>query len=181
MLRHALTQVFCRPTYLVIGALTSLVVFVFSVWLPNLQLIAEVLWSSAEFWQRLKFPISLLGSITTNYSLLSASYTVIMAILFGLNVSLAIFFLRRRLTSLKQTGVAVGLLGVISGIFGIGCAACGSFLAMTFLTWVGAGALIGVLPLKGGEFGILGIILLLISLYLTARQIENPVTCRLHE
>lgn len=181
MFFQVFTKVFRRPTYLALGVFTSLVVFVFSVWLPNLQLIVEVLLSNAAIIPRLKFPISLLGSIATNFSWLSASSTVATAILFGLNVAMVIFFLRRRLTNIKQTGVAVGFLGVISGIFGVGCATCGSFLLMTLLTWFSAGALIMVLPLKGGEFGLLGIILLLLSLYLTARQIENPVTCNLQE
>ncbi len=179
MIKNALSRVFQRPTYLGLATLISLCVFAFSVWLPNFKLIAKVLSSDAGLLQRLKFPLSLLGSITTNFSFLSASYTILIAILFGMNVAMLIFFLRRRLVNIKQTGVALGFLGMISGIFGVGCAACGSFLMVTLLTWSGAGALMAVLPLNGEEFGIVSIILLFISLFYTAKQIEDPVVCKI--
>lgn len=92
---------------------------------------------------------------------------------------MVIFFLRRRLTSIKQSGVALGFFGILSGILGVGCAACGSFLIVTLITWSGVGALVAALPLKGGEFGVISIILLLISLYQTAKQIEDPLVCKI--
>jgi len=179
MVINALTRVFCRPIYLSVAIVISLCVFTFSVWLPNLKLILKVLSSDAQFLQRLKFPVSLLGSIATNFSLLSAFYSILIAILFGINVAMVIFFLRRRLTSIKQSGVALGFFGILSGILGVGCAACGSFLIVTLITWSGVGALVAALPLKGGEFGVISIILLLISLYQTAKQIEDPLVCKI--
>ena len=64
-------------------------------------------------------------------------------------------------------------------MLGVGCAACGSILLTTVLAWVGAGALIRLLPLQGEEFGIIGVILLAISIFLTAKQIDNPVVCKI--
>ncbi|KKR14952.1 MAG: hypothetical protein UT42_C0013G0003 [Candidatus Falkowbacteria bacterium GW2011_GWA2_39_24] len=178
-MNNIFTQILRRPPYLVISIVTSLIIFVFLVWLPNLRLIVTVLTSDTTLVQRLKFPISLLGSIITNFSILSATYTIAIAMLFGINITMIIFFLKRRLKNIRQTGVTIGFLGLISGIFGIGCTACGSFLLLTLLTWLGAGTLIKLLPLQGGEFGILGIFLLLLSIYLTARQINKPITCKI--
>jgi len=44
--------------------------------------------------------------------------------------------------------------------------------------FIGASGILAFLPLGGGEFGILGVILLTVSLYLTAKQIQNPMICK---
>ncbi|HBE90314.1 MAG TPA: hypothetical protein DDW41_03845 [Candidatus Andersenbacteria bacterium] len=129
--------------------------------------------------QKLDLPISLLGSIVTNFTLLSASYTIAIAILFGINVAMFVYFLRRRVDEVKQAGVATGLFGITSGVIGMGCAACGSFLLTSLLSFVGASGILAFLPLNGGEFGILGVALLGTSLYMTAKKIQNPAVCKI--
>ncbi len=178
MLFQALQKVFSKPAYTLVALITSAVVFVFAVWLPNLSLIVEVMGHSGiPFSQRIGLPISLLGSITTNFTLLSASYTIAIAILFGVNLAMIIYFLRRRISEVKQGGIATGFMGIASGVLGMGCAACGSLLLTSGLSFIGASGILAFLPLAGGEFGILGVILLSISIYLTAKQIQNPAVC----
>ncbi len=88
------------------------------------------------------------------------------------------YFLKRRIKEVGQGGVATGFLGIASGVLGVGCAACGSFL-LTSLTLVGAGGVLTFLPLGGSEFGIIGVLLLATSVYMTAKQIKNPLVCRI--
>ncbi|MFA6270360.1 MAG: hypothetical protein WC657_04085 [Candidatus Paceibacterota bacterium] len=135
--------------------------------------------SDILFSQKFDLPISLLGSIVTNFTLLSASYTIAIAILFGINLSMLVYFLRRRVAEVKQGGIATGIFGITSGVVGIGCAACGSFLLTSILSLVGASWILSFLPLRGAEFGILGVILLSTSLYTTAKKIQNPVICKI--
>ena len=68
---------------------------------------------------------------------------------------------------------------IVSGVLGMGCAACGSFLLTSIFSLFGASWLLSYLPLDGGEFGILGVILLAVSLYLTAKKIQNPAVCKI--
>lgn len=157
----------------------SLLAFVLAVWLPNLGLIIKLVLSDAPFSFKVGLPLSLLGSISTNFTFLSAFYTVAIAVLFGMNIAMAIFFLRRRIAVIKQSGLTTGILGVASGILGVGCAACGSFILTTLFTWLGVGAVISSLPFAGREFGILGVILLAISVSLTAKQIQDPLICKI--
>ena len=179
MFFYAFKKVFQKPLYAAIGILTGLTSFVFIIWLPNIGLVAEVLFSSGSFSERIALPVSLIGTISTNFTALSASFVIAMAILFGMNVAMTAFFIRRRISNIKQSGTAVGLIGTVSGTLGVGCAACGSILLTTVLAWIGAGALVRFLPLQGEEFGIAGVFLLAASVFLTARQIENPAVCRI--
>lgn len=133
-----------------------------------------------SFSRKLNLPISLLGSIATNFTLLSASYTVAIAILFGMDVAMLLYFFRRKVYDARRAGVATGLFGITSGVFGMGCAACGSLLLTSMFSLIGASGILVLLPLKGGEFGILGTLLLTMTLYTIAKQIQNPVTCKIN-
>ena len=180
MLFQALQKVFRKPVYILLALITSSAVFAFAVWLPNIPLIVKVMGHPGiSLTQKLDLPISLLGSIVTNFTLLSASYTIAIAILFGINVAMFVYFLWRRVDEVKQAGVATGLFGITSGVIGMGCAACGSFLLTSVLSLVGASGILAFLPLNGGEFGILGVILLGVSLYMTAKKIQNPAVCKI--
>lgn len=181
MVFRVLQKVFRKPAYALLAFVTSLMMFTFAVWLPNIRLIISIFSSSdISFLEKFNLPISLLGSIATNFTLLSASYTITIAILFGVNLAMVIYYLRRKIDVIKQGGITMGFLGITSGILGVGCAACGSFLLASTLSLLGASSVLAFLPLTGGEFGVLGVILLIISLYATAKQIQNPAVCKIN-
>jgi len=179
MILGALQKVFRKLTYTVLALCVSVSVFVFAVWLPNIKLVIGIISSpSVPFVIKIQLPFILLGSIGTNFTLLSATYTIVIAILFGMYIAMITYFLRRRIKEVGQSGVATGFLGIASGILGVGCAACGSFL-LTSLTLVGAGGVLTFLPLGGSEFGIIGTILLTVAVYMTAKKIEDPLVCKI--
>src|SRR3989344_5490677 len=155
MVIQALQKVFTKPPYILLALITSAAVFAFVVWLPNIPLIVQVMGhQGVPFSQKLALPITLLGSIITNFTLLSASYTIAIAILFGINLSMIVYYLKRRIAETKQSGIATGFFGIASGVISIGCAACGSVLLMSILSLLGASGVLIFLPLRGGEFGI---------------------------
>ncbi len=180
MVFQALKKVFRNPSYFALAFVTSLAVFLFAVWLPNIPLIAIMMGhTGVPFLERINFPISLLGSIATNFTALSASYTIAISVLFGMNLAMMAYSLRQKTAEAVSGGIAVGFFGAGSGVLGMGCAACGSLLFTSALSLFGASGLLAFLPFMGGEFGILGVILLLISLSMTAKQIQNPAVCKI--
>lgn len=172
----ALRLVFKNQEYLGLAAVVSAVVFVLATWLPNLQLLWFV-WSDASvaLADKIILPIRLLGSITTNFTTISASYTVLIALLAGINVSLAVYLMRTR--ALSGGSALAGLSGIFTGTLGVGCAACGSVLLMSVVGTTAGIGLLGVLPLQGSEFGLIGVALLGYSTYLLAKQIRTPLVC----
>lgn len=179
MILDALQKVFQKPAYVVLALVVSASAFVLAVWLPNIRLVAGVVSSpDVPFVSKIQLPLSLLGSIGTNFTPLSATYTIVIAILFGMYIAMITYFLRRRIKEVGQSGVATGFLGIASGVLGVGCAACGSFL-LTSLTLVGAGGILTLLPLGGSEFGIIGAILLAVAIYMTAKKIVDPQVCKI--
>ncbi|MBI4158543.1 MAG: hypothetical protein HY505_02930 [Candidatus Yanofskybacteria bacterium] len=170
----AFSEVFVSALYIVIAIILALAVFVFAVWLPNIGLITGF-----------KIAVNLLGGISTNFSTLSATYTIAIAILFGINIAMVVYLVRKRRLGLAPTlrsgqaggGMAVGFGGIASGALGIGCAACGSFILTTTLSFFGVAGALAILPLRGGEFGILSVVLLIISLIIISDKIVQPLIC----
>lgn len=178
-IKQAFTEVFAHTSYIALASVLSLLAFVFAVWLPNLGLMTDIFTtSSAPFAAKLKIALSLLGDIGTNFSTLSASYTIAIAILFGITMAMILYLVQKKRAGLGGDALATGLGGTISGILGVGCAACGSFLLMTILSSLGAAGALALLPLKGGEFGVLSVVLLAVSLTLISKKIAEPLICK---
>jgi len=175
---NALKQVFSAKRYLAFGIIIAFIVFALAVWLPNFKLVFQILTSStASIADKFGILVGLFGSIKTNFTFISATYTIAIAVLFGINVAMIAYYMRRNKQLAGSKGVAVGFSGLVSGFFGIGCAACGTFILGPLLALVGAGGLITLLPLGGQEFGFLGVGLLVFSIFLIVKKINTPAVC----
>src|SRR3989344_4223792 len=179
MLQVAFGEVFANASYIVLASTLAIAAFLFAGWLPNFGLIGDVFSaSSAPLAAKIKVAIGLLGGISTNFSFLSAGYTIAIAALFGMNLAMIVYFLKRTRAGLGRQNLAAGVGGIASGALGIGCTACGSFILTTTLSSLGAAGALAILPLRGGEFGILSVILLATSLVLISNKIAEPLICK---
>ena len=173
-----LRQVFSQFRYIVIAIITSIVVFQFAGCLANFRLIIKIIFnSSALVLEKISLLFSLFCSIQTNFSIISASYTIIIAILFGINIALLVYYVRNKQMLVFGSGATLSVGGLISGMFGIGCATCGTFILTSALALIGVGGIITFLPFGGEEFGIFGIVLIIYATYYIAKKIKEPLIC----
>lgn len=170
--------VFKNYKYVLLALAVMSLVFILSVWLPNWRLIIEII-SSSQIPLLNKFSIltGLIGSIRTNFMIVSASYIIAIAVLFGINIALLVYYIKIRRGKIAVKNTAVGVGGLVSGIFGIGCAACGTFILNSFLGLIGAAGAVTFLPFGGEEFGIIGVLLLAYSIYALSGKINAPLIC----
>ena len=173
-------KVFENWGYITATIVISIAVFAVAVWLPNIKLLFSI-WSDGAISvaDKISFPLRLLESITTNFTVLSASYTIATAILVSINISLIIYLLRMNQRNMTRGGMTAGVTGLIAGSLGMGCAACGSLILTSVLSVVGGAGILAFLPLKGGEFGIIGVALLGYSTYLLSKHINRPPVCKI--
>ena len=178
--RAAFGQVFAHPSYIALAGVLAIVAFLLAVWFPNLGLIGEIFSASeAPLADKLGIALSLLGGIATNFTLLSAGYTITIAGLFGLCTAMIAYLLKQKRAAAAGRTIGIGAGGVTSGVLGVGCAACGSLVLGGALPFAGAAAALAALLLAGAEFGILGVALLFVSLLLISRAIATPQSCAL--
>lgn len=172
----ALKRVFGDPKYVALALVAAVLVFVFATWLPNLVLVWEIGKSaSVPLSAKAQILLALIESILTNFTFLSALALTTLALLFGINVSLLAYGLSLRRG--EHTGAVASAGGLVSGLLGVGCATCGTFVLAPLLSLVGAGGLLAAMPFGGEEFTILAIGLLVLSLLLTSKRLMEPLAC----
>ncbi len=106
------------------------------------------------------------------YLVASFSLTFIVAILAGVNVSLAVFKIKGS-TSFNLKKSSGSAFGSTLTVFTPGCPACTTPLT-TVLAAVGG---LSIFPLLGLEFKILSIGALIFSIYWITRKLNKPSTC----
>lgn len=173
-LKQGLATVFRRPAFVVLGLLIGFVVFFFALWLPNLSLLKTILFTDT-FSNGSKFAILLssIGNIESNYHFFGRMVIILVSLLFGMNAAMVIYYLKCRFVIDRAAGA--GVAGTVLGMLGVGCASCGSVIvASVFGT-----AAVGLFPLRGLEFGLIGIGFLAFSIYLAAKKIVAPEVCEI--
>ena len=94
---------------------------------------------------------------------LQGSLLVAVAVLTGVDVTMATYHFREHGVSVREGGSSAA--GVFLGTLGAGCAACGSAVLAGLLSLVGGSGLLLLLPLDGLEFALGASVVLLLSVY----------------
>ncbi len=177
---RTLTRIFIKPGYLVLALLVAFLVLSVLIFVPNRMLLYFGLGNGGGgLAAELSFIFSFYGSLLTNFTPLAAVIAVVTSLLVGLNIALLTLYVRQMRGS-GQTAFVVSSLslsGLVSAGLGIGCAVCGSIVATSFLSIVGATGLVLWLPFGGEEFSFLAIMLLLYATSVLLRKIEAGRVC----
>ncbi len=170
--------ILAQPRYLLLALIVSWSVFTVAIFVPNYQLfVFGIALEGVGVWPKLSFVLAFYASIFTNFTPVSAVLTTVIAILFGLNVSLLTYYIRTMRGGTVRALGATSLGGLVSGFFGIGCAACGSIILTSLLSLIGAGGLLALLPFGGEEFAFLSVVLLSYSLWQIGTKIHVGKIC----
>ena len=182
MVIKVLWRVFRNARYSIMATGVAFMVLSATLLLPNLPAIRQIFATDViSFGAKFSFLFSLYGTLFTNFNVLSALNLILIAVFFGVNISLVTYYIRRQQIASKNAKVhAASLGGIISGILGIGCAACGSVVLTALLGAFGGGGFILLLPFHGAEFGLMGVILLAVSIYYVCARINDPLVCRMN-
>jgi hypothetical protein len=150
------------------------------IWLPNLAFLGYLMTSPAfTLLEKTAFILQSFRMLAINFSTLSLVFMFTSVALVSLNTVLLVYYIKRRLALSHEAGV--GVLGMVGGLVGIGCASCGSIILTYFLGIGFATRLFGALPFRGYELQVVSIIFPLASLWLVARKIEKPLVCTNYE
>lgn len=142
----------------VLAALAALSLFVFSL---NTALVGFALGGTLPLADGLGLLVELYPFVGSAYPPLQGGLLVAVAVLTGVDVAMAVYHVREHDLSVEA---GTGLIGVVLGTLGAGCAACGSAVLLGVLSLFGVGTLT-VLPLDGLEFALLGLVVVVLSIH----------------
>lgn len=173
----SLKEIFRNPAYCVFAFIIAACVVMCMVFVQNIPFIQTV-WSSHTYSLQNKAHITAesLYAFNTNLTHLSQFFHITIALLMAIDISLLVYYYRSRR---KVEGAAgISLVGMISGILGIGCSVCGSVVLSSLIGLSAATVLITILPFHGIEFSITGIVILLLSIAYLGNKMQAPVVCK---
>lgn len=165
--KAALKLVLKKPLWFFATALLAAGFFGVLILLNNLATFASVLrisWDPLLFYKVFANQVDMIADVAGLYYLLGI---VLVAILAALNFVLLFFKLRITSDGKGGSGIGGSFLGFFGGALGAACPACGS----TLLSVLGISSGLAVFPLRGFEFILLSLVLLLASLYYTSRSL----------
>ena len=176
--KKAIYKVFRNKRYVAIGFIFAMFVYLLSVLTHKAEFVGFAIKSELfDFTQKIKLIFGALLSIDTNFiSYFSFWVVVLLALIAGINIAMLVYLLRRQAKVRKEAGASI--FGVIAGMLGIGCAACGSVILTTIFGLGFTASLISFLPLDGAEFMIIALIVMMGSVYYISRKITNPMVCK---
>ena len=160
-LNNARKEVYFANSYYFITVFSSILIYSFNTLIHNYKLIIES--PSLNL-----FYLLIVGFYSTT-SISAFIFLIIISLLSGVVISMSIFLIKRQISA----GYA-GSSGLIVGIVAPACPSC----ALGIFGILGLGGFLTVLPFKGKELGVLGIVLLIYSIiYLSKKIVTN--TCKI--
>lgn len=170
-------KVITNPKYIALALIVTLSLVAFAAWLPNIHLITKTMSSSTmTLWEKTNLMTSLLGSLQTNFTATSRLLTVTSASLAGIQVAFLAAYIRQ--TAQLQQTMGMSFLGTAASLLGVGCASCGSVVLTTVFGLGSMAVILRLLPLKGQEFGIIGVGILLFAIKQTVDKVNQPGVCK---
>jgi len=166
---HEVLIVVRKPRYGMLGLGVATVIMIIFSWLPNWGLIQQT--------ANPRLMIALIGSLLTNYHTLDLVMLLSSALLAGLQTAMVMAHLSLKVKVGQEAGLSV--VGIVSSLLGVGCASCGSIL-ITSLFGIGTtGVIAQYLPLGGMEFGLVGIVILVVMIMMTAKKLHEAKFCQI--
>ena len=170
---QSLQRIYKIKTYWFVGLGVVLLFVLVAHWLTNMTL-WNVVFNSAgySFGQGSKILFYSFIKFNENFTPLSFLLLIILALLSSINVILVVYYFRNRAKTQQIRGV--GASGILLGFLGVGCASCGSVVLSTVLGLSTATTVLSWLPLRGVEFSLVSILILLYSIHKVSKKICTP-------
>lgn len=166
-----------HPAYLAAAAAAAIFILWIYIWLPNFSFYSSVIFSpDYSLAGKAAMVVASFSYLFTGFTPLARLLAVLNATLIGISLSLSAYYFSNRVAAMS--GAGMNGIGMFVSLLGIGCGSCGSVLLSSLLGIGGASSLVQKLPLGGYTFDVLGTMLVLVSVYLTAAIISKPSICK---
>jgi len=158
-IQAALREVYTSKKYYLISLSIALALFLFNALIINYK----ILFSDFSFTLFFSLLSGTLSSIATSSLIL----LTIMSLLAGIVIAMTVFLVHRQVTG----GIGASASGIFVSLIAPACPSC----AIGLLSVLGLGGFLAFLPFKGLELGVLGVILLMVSIIYLSNKITTKI------
>ncbi len=171
LLARTVRLVLSIPAYAVVSVVAAVIALSAFVFAQNIPLVSFALTGSLPLDARVTILLERFPFIGTDFGTTTGILLLVVAGLTGVDIAMVTYHVREHGLGVEQSGGSA--VGVVLGVLGAGCAACGSAILVGVLSLVGATGLLTVLPLEGQEFLLLAPVVLVLSLYWLAEGMRG--------
>lgn len=164
-----------QKIYLLLAALLSASLFFFFLFVINIPLFLTAIKFVDNPFLVLKVFSNIINTIISASGHFAIVMFALVTIFAGINLSLLIFKYRVMKSSSDRSPL-MSFGGIFGGGLAAGCPSCSISLLAVF----GFSSGLALLPLRGVEFSVLGIIALLFSLYYVSKSLKNCKSCQIY-
>lgn len=154
-----------KPSYIILTGVLTVFLFVFYFILNNLFVFTSIIAISQDpflLWKVFVNQVNMVWEIAGPINVLAVALVSFLA---GLNLSLVVLRTATTKVFIGRTNV-FGFFGIFGGAFGAACSACNTAL----IALLGVSGGLAVFPLRGLEFSLLALALLIFSLYYISKS-----------
>ncbi|MDY6775593.1 MAG: hypothetical protein SV253_05880 [Halobacteria archaeon] len=152
------------PAYAVLAVVAGFVGLNVLVISQNMALFLDtVVTGSLPLGARLGILQGLYPFVSPSYPFVMSAFILAVAGLFGVNLSMLAYHFKENGVSVREGSGSV--VGLVLGVLGAGCAACGTAVLAGILSVFGVVGGLAFLPFDGVEFSVLAAVALLVSVY----------------
>lgn len=160
----SVSRVIFIPVYSLMATGIALLVLWLMLILYNLGALGKVISSPRlDIGEKLAFMSGIFGGLATNFDAGQAISLVVFAVLSGINLALLVYILRHGHASAAAGGT--NFLAALAALIGSGCAVCGGSILTPLLGVAGATFSVAAVRTIGTAANIIGILLLVFSIY----------------
>tara|TARA_Y100000310_G_C20653794_1_gene800897 strand:+ start:910 stop:1410 length:501 start_codon:yes stop_codon:yes gene_type:complete len=152
----AMKDVYASKRYIFFSVIVSFLIFSFNLLINNYRLV---------FSDFSLVPSLLLGSLSS-ISLGPLIFIILMSLMAGIVLAFSLYLVSR-----QMSGASASASGIVVSLIAPACPSC----AIGLLSVLGVGGFVSVLPFKGLELGVLGVIILGVSLVYLSKKVNVKV------
>ena len=158
-LESSLKQIYSIKGYYLLTIIFAVAIYSLNALIHNYRLVFD------QFSFLVMFNLILYFHQTIGFS--SYLFLAVLSVLTGVIVAMSVYLLRRQI----KTGVYASSSGFIASLLAPACPSC----ALGIFGMIGLGGFISVLPFKGLELGILGLLIVVVSMFYLGKKINTTV------
>lgn len=170
-----LHKTFSHKISLVWGMLGVILAALLTSFTSNYKAVLELWNLSIDFITKISLTYKTLLYFYELQTVRQLSLALCMFILFGISISCTYTYMKEKGMNNLKLGMSSGLLGLISAMIGLHCVACGAVMLSFIFSVLGISG--SFLAVGASVSQMVGILLLSISIIITAKKIGSPEIC----
>lgn len=103
--------------------------------------------------------------------------SIILSFATMINIIVLLTYFKRQQKVLNKGSLAATSVGMVLGMFGVGCVSCGALVIAPILSYLGLLGALELLPFAGRELVIVGLFLVVISTVYLLKKLNQPLVC----